>query len=206
MPLEAKQLGFYHRKNQWIFRNMDLKIDLGQKMGLSGPSGCGKTTLAKILAGYLKPSEGWVTAPDSLKRGWNPVQMVLQHPEKAVNPRWRLKDVLAEAGMKNSDLLERFGIESHWLERYPNELSGGELQRFCLVRALNPKTRFLIADEMTTMLDTLSQAQIWHVVLEVIKERHMGLLVVSHEKTLLDHICDEVRYINMKGQFQNGGL
>ena len=60
--------------------------------------------------------------------------------------------------------LELLGIDQEWLERWPNELSGGELQRFCVARALGPNTRFLIADEMTTMLDAITQAQIWHAV------------------------------------------
>src|SRR5699024_9199509 len=89
-------------------------------------------------------------------------------------------------------VLDEFGIQQEWLTRWPNELSGGELQRFCVVRALGPDTRFLIADEMTTMLDAITQAQIWQAVLAIAKEREMGIIVVSHEAKLIERLCDRV--------------
>ena len=85
--------------------------------------------------------------------------------------------------------MDGLGIERDWLNRYPSELSGGELQRFCIARALGEKTRFLLADEITTMLDLITQSQIWHFLLEEIKGREIGLLVVSHSGPLLDQIC-----------------
>lgn len=85
--------------------------------------------------------------------------------------------------------MDGLGIERDWLNRYPSELSGGELQRFCIARALGEKTRFLLADEITTMLDLITQSQIWHFLLEEIKGREIGLLVVSHSGPLLDRIC-----------------
>jgi len=93
-------------------------------------------------------------------------------------------------------LLDDFGIQKSWLNRWPAELSGGELQRFSVLRALNPKTKFLIADEMTTMLDAVTQVQIFESVLKIVKERNMGLLVVSHDRNLMDIICDEVIYLD----------
>ena len=90
------------------------------------------------------------------------------------------------------ELLEDMGIKKEWLNRWPSELSGGELQRFCVIRALSPKTRFLIADEMTTMLDAITQAQIWDVVLDYAKKNDIGVIVISHEKALVDKICDRV--------------
>ena len=73
-----------------------------------------------------------------------------------------------------------------------NELSGGELQRFCVARALGRGTRFLLADEMTAMLDAITQAQIWQVVLEVARKENMGVLVISHEKHLIHRLCTRV--------------
>lgn len=99
---------------------------------------------------------------------------------------------LREGWEPEQALLDAFGIEKEWLMRWPNELSGGELQRFCVVRALGPKTRFLIADEMTTMLDAITQAQIWHAVLEIAKKRNMGVIVISHEEKLIERLCDRV--------------
>lgn len=84
------------------------------------------------------------------------------------------------------------GIEEEWLDRWPNELSGGELQRFCVARALGPQTRFLIADEMTTMLDAITQAQIWHTVMDIAERRNLGILMISHEPSLIQRLCTRV--------------
>ncbi|MBR4318779.1 MAG: ABC transporter ATP-binding protein, partial [Oscillospiraceae bacterium] len=83
-----------------------------------------------------------------------------------------------------------------WLNRFPNELSGGELQRFCVARVLSPKTEFIIADEMSTMLDAITQAQIWSVLLKKVKERNLGLLVITHNTALVEKLC--TRIVNLK--------
>lgn len=191
MPLEAKGVGFRYGRGPWVLRGVSLAVRPGEVVGLVGPSGCGKTTLARILAGYEEPQEGMVllggAAPPA--RGYHPVQLVFQHPEKAVNPRWTMRRILSEGGMPEEPLLRSLGIEPQWLDRWPRELSGGELQRFCVARALGPYTRYLIADEMTAMLDAVTQAQIWQAVLDIAARRGMGVLVISHEKPLLDRLC-----------------
>lgn len=194
MQLEAKNIGFRYHKNSWLFRNFNLILSSGEILGLKGHSGCGKTTLARILAGYEQALEGSIEfggAPLP-QGGYSAVQLVFQHPEKSVNPRWRMRDILQEGWRPDDELLARFGIQQDWLSRWPNELSGGELQRFCIVRALGPETKFLIADEMTTMLDAITQAQIWQVILKLAKERNLGILVVSHEAELVNRVCDRV--------------
>jgi peptide/nickel transport system ATP-binding protein len=195
MQLEAQQVGFrYERRGPWLFRNMDLVIKAGEKVGIVGPSGCGKTTLGRLLAGFEKPDEGEVKLDGrSLPaKGYHPVQMVLQHPEKAVNPRWKLDATIGEGWTPGEELLSSLEINKKWLQRFPNELSGGELQRCCVARALGPDTRFLIADEMTAMLDAITQAQIWHAVLDIAAQRNIGILVVSHDKHLIHRLCDRL--------------
>jgi peptide/nickel transport system ATP-binding protein len=194
MQLEAINLGFGYRKNSWTFRHIHLNIRRGEIVGLVGPSGAGKTTLGRILAGYETPLEGIVRLDNAPlpRTGFHPVQLVFQHPEKAVNPKWRMKEILHEGWNPDDELLDRLGIEQDWLRRWPNELSGGELQRFCVARALGPLTQFLIADEMTTMLDSITQAQIWEVVLDIAKKRNMGILVISHEAPLLNRLCSRI--------------
>lgn len=103
-----------------------------------------------------------------------------------------MHQILTESFNPPKELLDYIGIKNEWLNRYPNELSGGELQRFCVIRALSKDTKFLIADEMTTMLDAITQAQIWNVVLDYIKQNNIGLIVISHEKALIQRICDRV--------------
>ncbi|CAM3905276.1 ABC transporter ATP-binding protein [Mesobacillus zeae] len=194
MQLEAHSLSFRYGKNPWLFKNVEFSVEPGEVVGLVGPSGFGKTTFCRILAGYEQPVEGSVTLggnPLPVK-GYHPVQLVFQHPERAVNPRWKMNKILNEAWKPDKELLDTLGIEQEWLARWPGELSGGELQRFCVARALGPETRFLIADEMTTMLDAVTQAQIWHAVLEIARQREMGIIVVSHEAKLVERLCDRV--------------
>lgn len=195
MQLEAKNIGFrYERKLPWVLRNVNLSVKSGEVLGLFAPSGYGKSTLAMLLSGYLQPVEGEVllNGKPLPRKGLCPVQLIYQHPEKAINPRWRLKKVLEESGEMQKDVLDAFGIESAWLERYPRELSGGELQRFCVARALMSGADFLICDEISTMLDVITQAQIWNVVLEEARKRNMGLIAVTHNRHLADRVCNRV--------------
>lgn len=192
MRLEGKNIGFSYGKKV-VLRNVSLRVDSGERVGLIAPSGYGKSTLARILAGYEKNYQGQVLLDgQSIGKGYNPVQLIYQHPEKAVNPRFRMRDVLEESGMLREDVLDRMGIQRGWLNRYPRELSGGELQRFCVARALGEQTRFLIADEISTMLDMITQAQIWQLLLREASERQLGLLIISHNMELLHKICTRV--------------
>lgn len=192
MQFEGKNISFrYGEKLPWILKNVNLKVEEGERVGLIGPSGYGKSTLVKILAGYLKPVSGEVLLDGKpLKnKGVSPVQMIYQHPEKAINPRWKMKKVLQESGMYREEVMEALGIEKDWLQRYPRELSGGELQRFCVARSLFEGTHFLFADEMSTMLDVITQAQIWNLMLKEVEQRKLGLLMVTHNQELARKIC-----------------
>ncbi len=195
MALEANNLYFrYDDKQPWILENKSLKIEKGDRIVIIAPSGYGKTTLAMLLAGYLEPQKGEVLLDGHSipKKGICPVQLIYQHPEKAINPRWKLKKVLEESGIIDEKVLEAFGIEKAWLNRYPRELSGGELQRFCVARALMSGADYLICDEISTMLDVITQAQIWNVILDEANRRNMGLIVVTHNEHLAKRIATKI--------------
>ena len=199
MELTGRNISFkYSSGSRQILKDVDITIDNKKILGLFGDSGSGKSSLCKILAGHIKRYEGEVRLDGNEipKNGFNPVQLIYQHPEKVINPKWKMHEVLEESWDVPDSLLEDFGIQKSWLNRWPAELSGGELQRFSVLRSLNPNTKFLIADEMTTMLDAITQVQIFESVLKIVKERNMGLLVVSHDRDLMDIICDEVIYLD----------
>ena len=172
MYLKGENITFGYKKNNLILKDVNISLGSGEILGLVGDSGSGKSTLCKILAGYETRYKGKVSLDGKPlpSKGYNPVQLIFQHPEKAVNPKWRMEDIL-------------------------NELSGGELQRFALARALSPKTRFLIADEITTMVDAITQAQIWNVLLSIVEELNIGVLVVSHDRNLINRLCHDTIYL-----------
>ena len=200
MKLEARALSFrYDNGNRQILNNLSMTLTSTDRLGLIAPSGFGKTTFCKILAGYEKPDSGEVLLdgkPLSDWKGYCPVQMIWQHPELSVNPRWKMGEVLKEGDQVEQRIMDGLGIEPDWLNRYPSELSGGELQRFCIARALGQRTRFLLADEISTMLDLITQSQLWNFLLEEVKNREIGLLAVSHSEVLLERICTKIVRLN----------
>lgn len=197
MILEAKKVTFYYRgrKKSPVIEDYSISVSSGERVGLKAPSGRGKTTLCRLLAGYEKPQAGEVLLdgkPAASYRGVCPVQMVWQHPETVVDPLLRLGETLAEAGGADEHIRRALHIEEGWMSRFPSELSGGELQRFCLARALHPKTKFLLCDEISAMLDLATQAQIWSFLLEEAERRGLGMLVVSHSDALLEKVCTRI--------------
>lgn len=196
MILEAKNLSFrYEESGRKILDQFSLQVDSSERVGILAPSGFGKTTLCKILAGYEEPETGTVLIDGKSLysyKGYCPVQMIWQHPEQAVNPRLRMRNVFEEGDQVETELIKKLGIEPDWMNRFPTELSGGELQRFCIARALGKRTRFLLADEISTMLDLITQSQIWHFLMEETQRRGIGMIVVSHSPELVEKVCTRV--------------
>ena len=204
--LEAKNVSFcYPGSKHCVLENINLEVHEGEIVGLFGGSGHGKSTLARVLAGQLPIKQGSITFDGQAlnPHSCSPVQLIFQHPELALNPRWRMKRTLQEAWDVPQSLLDKAGIRDEWKERYPFELSGGELQRFCVVRALAPTTKILLCDEISTMLDAITQAHIWHLLLDHAKEHSMGMLVISHSEALLNRICTRVISIDALNNHAN---
>lgn len=193
MRLELRHVSYQYKKtDKKILEDFSMTVEDTERVGLIAPSGYGKTTLCKLISGYLAPDQGEILLdgkPVSSYKGYCPVQMIWQQPELAVNPRLRMKEVIQEGDEVEERILRELGIEAAWMNRFPTELSGGELQRFCLARALGKRTRFLLADEISTMLDLITQSQIWNFLLKEVERRKIGLIAVSHNQALLERVC-----------------
>ncbi|MDR5904979.1 ABC transporter ATP-binding protein [Franzmannia qiaohouensis] len=189
--LEACDVTVGYRRGESVLRGISLQLAAGEWLGLSGASGSGKSTLGRVLAGHLAPRRGSLRLDGTAlpRRGLHPVQWLPQVPELAVNPRWRIGRVLNEAWSPSAAQRRRFGIDDAWLERYPHELSGGELQRVVVLRGLAPGVRYLIADEITSMLDAITQAALWQALGEEAQARRLGVLVIGHDPALLQRLC-----------------
>ncbi len=213
--LQAKGICFGYGGKQ-VLRDFNLTIEPGERVALRAPSGTGKTTLCRILAGYLQPASGTVLA-DGMplpRRGASLVQLIAQHPERMMDPAIPIRRSLAEATTEPEDaqalasweekgggieggstvpqLLESLGVQREWLERFPVELSGGELQRCCIARALIARPRYLICDEISTMLDAATQAYLWSFLIDHAQANGIGMVFVTHSDALLDHIATRV--------------
>lgn len=194
--LEAKNLSFAYPGGRTVLKSIDLTFSSEERVALSAPSGFGKSTLCQLLAGYLEPDNGTITLDGkALSRAkgtaW-PVQLIWQHPEQVVDPYLRLGKSIEEAGQVPQEIIEGLGIQKKWLDRYPHELSGGELQRCCIARTLAVKPRFLIADEISTMLDAITQVQIWEFLLSYCEKNGTGLIMVTHSDALRERLATRV--------------
>jgi len=198
-------------------RGVDLTVGAGEIVGLAGESGCGKSTVASSVLRLL-PSSAEVSGrilldgDDVLAMTWgqvrrvrwatasmifqgalhslNPVQKVLQ---QVVEPIMLHEHVgVAEARERAVDLLRQVGIPAGRATAYPHQLSGGQRQRVMIAMSLACNPRLLIADEPTTALDVMVQAQILDLLHELVRERGLGLIIISHDLSVLGHECDRV--------------
>ena len=190
--LELKDVSFsYPGSGRDLYTKLSLSFSADERVALLAPSGFGKTTLCRLLAGFEKPSSGYILCDGEpfSKRGVCPVQLIGQHPELVVDRRMRMKETLAEAGDVSASVMQALGIRDEWLSRFPHELSGGEIQRFCIARAVAAQPRYLIADEISTMLDAVTQARVWTFLLDYVQREHVGLIFVSHSAALVSRIA-----------------
>lgn len=202
MTLVADQVTYCRPGGGFRLAPTDLTVRPGQITALVGPSGCGKTTVAHLLAGLLAPHSGSVTAGGvrvHRRRGRLPGHTALldQDPRAASDPHLTLRRAITlPASLRGipvdpDALAEEVGLDPVLLDRRPAEVSGGQLQRACLARALAQGPRYLIADEATAHLDPLSTAAISHT-LRRRADDGLGVLAITHDLRLAESWADEV--------------
>ena len=171
-------------------RDVSLTVRAGSILGVTGPSGCGKTTLLRVLAGLQAPDAGTVHREGS-------VGMLAQHPRLVCNPRWPLRAVIAEparirrSGVDLDEVITRVGLNPGLLDRYPAQVSDGQLQRACLARALVARPTFLLCDEPTAMLDPIAAAAVVQLIRQM-ADTGAGAVVVSHDPRIVAGLTGDV--------------
>jgi peptide/nickel transport system ATP-binding protein len=216
MPIEAINIskayhnGWMRRCHRSVVEGINLTLSAGQRVGIVGCSGAGKTTLGLMLAGILSPDQGrlclgdvdlWAVSPKARQRLGQQLQMVFQHPESTFDPRWTLARSLAEpfilqgaqpAPADLSQMIAAVELDPVLLVRRPAQLSGGELQRMAIARALAMRPSLLVLDEPTAMLDALTQARIIRLLEKIQKARDICMVLISHDPALVGAFCDTV--------------
>ncbi|MDC0216952.1 ABC transporter ATP-binding protein [Pelagibacteraceae bacterium] len=195
--------------------NVSFKLFEGETLGLVGESGSGKSTIAKIITGLVRPSFGELEYNGlslynsrrkyQIDKSRGQIQMIFQDPYSSLNPRFKVKDIIAEPikfFQKNitrndleqnvNDLIDIVGMTRKSLDRYPHEFSGGQRQRISIARALATRPRLLICDEPTSALDVSIQAQILNLLKDIQDELHLTMLFISHDLPVIRQMCNRI--------------
>ena len=197
-----------------VLTDLSLQVSKGEFVGLAGASGSGKTTLAHIAMRLISADAGNMVLGGKPygeyhddQEFYRQIQLVFQHASEALNPRWIVRDILAEPLLhllglnrqqcktRAEELMNEVRLPSRLLDMKPSQLSGGELQRVCLARALAPSPQFVILDEPTSSLDVLIQRQIMQLLERLNKQKGVAFLLLYHDVAVLHRVSDRVVFL-----------
>ena len=207
---------FGHTKQQILF-DVSVEVKKGTCLGILGESGSGKSTMGRVLCGLLKPDSGNVLINDvpvyASKSGrrelQNKLSIVFQDYTTSANPRFRVRDILKEGlyvrqrkeqirldqEKEINRLLELVGLSPDFAERFPHELSGGQLQRVCIARAIACNPEIILFDEAISSLDAHTQVQIMDLLLELKEKLSLTYIFITHDLTSITYLCDDVLFL-----------
>ena len=205
--------GLFKKKVIKAVDGVSFELEKGRTLGLVGASGSGKSTLGRAILRLLEPTAGRVffegkdllgMKGKDLKKLGTEMQIIFQQPEASLNPRMKIYDSIAEPlrihrlckreeeKTRILELLDAVSLNKELLSRYPSELSGGQLQRAVIARILGLKPKLIVADEPTSMLDPLVQAQVLSLLKSLQEERGISFLFISHDMDVVKWMSDEI--------------
>ncbi|AAM06833.1 TPA: ABC transporter ATP-binding protein [Methanosarcina acetivorans] len=205
--------GLFKKEVRKAVDGVSFEIERGETLGLVGKSGCGKSTLGRTVLRLLEPTSGRVlfTGQDisgfkgsALKNLGTRMQIIFQNPESCLNPKMKVYEAIVEPlrlhrlckrdeeRERVQELIETVSLSEELLFRYPGELSGGQLQRIAIARVLGMKPEFIVADEPTSMLDPLVQAQILSLLKSLQENYGISFLFISHDTEVVKWMSDEI--------------
>ncbi len=213
---ERQEKIFGTTRNQVLF-DVSLKVSQGTCLGILGESGSGKSTLGRVICGLLKPDTGEVKIQDvsvyASRNGRKNLQkrlsVVFQDYTTSANPRFRVKEIIAEGlaarernqkirldRLKETNrLLELVGLDPSYANRYPHELSGGQLQRVCIARAVACQPEIILFDEAISSLDAHTQVQIMDLLHNLKEKLGLTYIFITHDLTSVTYLCDDVLFL-----------
>ena len=195
-------------------KSVSFDIGRGERFGVVGESGSGKSTLIRLLSGLDQPTSGSIVfdgeeiagrSERQLRFLREQLQFVFQDPMGSLDPRMRVRDIIAEPLIMKrhedprsrvSELLEAVGLSASVADRFPHQFSGGQRQRISIARALAPHPKVLVADEPVSALDVSVRAQILNRLADLVDEYQLTLIFVSHDLTVVRRVCDRVAVLH----------
>ncbi|GIP43449.1 ABC transporter ATP-binding protein [Paenibacillus sp. J45TS6] len=216
--LEVKNVYKYYKrsgnglrkKKLNVLQDVSFHIRAGECVGLVGESGSGKSTLGRLILGLEKADAGSIRMEDKeitrwIKENKGQMSVVFQDYTSSANPYYKVSDVISEllrafgtaGGIQKQVeyLLQKVGLPLSVANRYPHELSGGELQRVCIARAISRNPRFLVLDEAISSLDVSTQSQIMELLFRLKENDNMTILFIAHDLQAVSHLCDRVMFM-----------
>lgn len=207
---EYKEKGFLKKETKNVLNGLSFNIRKGECLGIVGESGSGKSTLGRIITGIEKPTKGSIkfNGEDIYKNKNNMIKenisIVFQNYVASVNPRFTVSEIIKEPliiknKMKEKDienklieLIKAVGLKEEFLNRYPKELSGGQLQRVCIARAISTRPKFIMLDEAVSSLDVSTQVEILELLKKLKTKYELSYIFVTHDLLTITYICDSV--------------
>lgn len=208
-----------------VVHDVNLVVRRGRTLGVVGESGSGKSTLARALVGQLRPSHGQVLLGDSdvgvltgrrLRETRRKIQLIPQDPYASLDPRMTVSRTLYEAmepqgrrhrgaASKIAELLGTVALDPDVAERYPHEFSGGQRQRIAIARALAVKPEVIIADEVTSALDSSVQAEVLNLLRLIQDDTGIAMVFITHDLSVANYMCDEISVLYLGRVMEQGG-